>query len=933
MKKGKLLLALVFSTAILIFVTSCRETPSNPDGFINITGTVVNVEGIAINNAKVEAIDASDAIIATNSANENGVFSLSNIPANVDNVFIVVTKAGYKTLKVSLKSILENTLDNKIILVLEKEGQNQDCCGNIHITVADNVSKAPIKDVEVRLNKERNVIATYMTGQDGKVNFEKLCPGNYWICVAKEGYAVIEKQITVTNCDPININLLFVKSSDDPCCGVVNMMIFDKASKAGIPEVKVVLSYGDKAIEKKYTDARGVVNFTGLCMGKYWISIERTGYKTIIEDFNIINCDPLNVTFAMEKAGDDPCCGKINVKLYDKADEKRLGGREVTLYKGNVVLAKQFTNEAGEANFTELCVGNYVIKVNAEGYKPIALEVKVTGCDPVPISIGLERVTDNPCCGKIYLTIYDKDTQKPIVGAEVRLTSSDGKVITVKTNENGVATFSDLCMGKYSIRISREGYKVIEQSVEVSNCDPINLTVIMEKTPNNPCCGKIYYILTDKTTGKPIGGAEIKLTSADGRVVVTQKTNENGAAGFHELCMGKYFVRINAEGYKVVDQQVVVENCDPIKVAVSLEKADKPCCGKIYFTVIDKATQKPIVGAEVRLTGADGKANTQKTDEGGAVRFGDLCMGKYGVRVAVDGYKVIEQSVNVEKCDPIQLTLALEKAETDCCKGILYVYVLDETTKTPLVGAEVKLWKDGKLIQSLKTNEKGYVAMERICVGEYSVSINREGYKEIGYKYTHPCNEKVTQTKTMVKLEKECCKGVLKVIVLDKATNDPILNAYLKLTQAGKVIKTVKVNSTGVAIIEGICEGDYSANVYAEGYVNIEYKYTQVCNQTVEDTKFLAKKDPPCTGKLKLQYVDPTKATHYVANAEVKLMLGGVKIASTTTNSEGWAIFERLCTGKYIVNASHEGYAIKEADYTVTNGQTTTDKLEFVPIK
>lgn len=936
MKNHKLLFALCVSVAILIFISSCRETPANPDGYINLTGTVVNVDGTAIGSAKVEAIDAEDKIIATDLTDENSVFSLSNIPANVDNVFLVVTKVGYKTLKVSLKSLLENVLDDRIILVLEKEGQNQDCCGNIHFTITDEASRKPINDVEVKLSQEGNLIAKYMTSKEGKVDFEKLCPGNYWVRVYREGYAVIEKQITVANCDPININLLLVKSNDEPCCGVVNMMIFDKDTKAGIAQVKVVLNFGDKVIETKYTDARGVVGFTGLCMGKYWVSIERSGYKKITEDFNIINCDPLNITFSMVKESNTDCCGKIYVKLYDKTNEKRLGGREVTLYSGNVVVAKQVTNENGEAAFTDLCFGNYYLKVAAEGYKILAYEVKVSNCEPIVLALALEPNSNTDCCGKIIITVYDKETQKLIAGAEVKLTF-EGKVLTQKTNENGVAAFDGLCMGKYGLRIAREGYKVVEQFVKVENCDPINITAIMEKSGDNPCCGKIHFTITDKATGKPISGAEVKLTSADGRVVLTQKTNESGLAGFGELCMGKYYIRIAREGYKVIEQYIVIENCDLIQKSIGLETvSNTDCCkGVLYVKVLDKTTQAPIQGAAVRLI-KDGKVveGVSTNAEGYAV-FDGICEGDYTVSITREGYQEFEYKYT-HPCDQtIKETKYLTKTDqNDCCKGILSVIVTDQSTQKPIVGAIVKLWLNGKEVRTVKTNDQGYAAMDGLCNVEYGVSIHAEGYKGIEYKYTHPCNEKVNQNKTLAKTEQnECCKGVLKITILDKTTQKPIPGAYLKLTQGGKIITYAKANESGLAVIDGICEADYVVYVYADGYNVLEYKYSHPCNKVVEETKYISKKEAQCTGKLKLQYVDPTTNVYYVSNAEVKLMLNGKQIAATTTNSEGWAVFEGLCTGKYIVNATHEGYAIKEADYAVTTGQTTTDKLEMVPVK
>lgn len=58
-----------------------------------------------------------------------------------------------------------------------------------------------------------------------------------------------------------------------------------------------------------------------------------------------------------------------------------------------------------------------------------------------------------------------------IEGAEVRLFNKgkgDRPVTTVKTDASGKVIFENICKGIYSIRISKEGYKVDERPLIVN---------------------------------------------------------------------------------------------------------------------------------------------------------------------------------------------------------------------------------------------------------------------------------------------------------------------------------------------------------------------------------------------------------------------------------------------------------------------------------
>ena len=65
---------------------------------------------------------------------------------------------------------------------------------------------------------------------------------------------------------------------------------------------------------------------------------------------------------------------------------------------------------------------------------------------------------------------------------------------------------------------------------------------------------------------------------------------------------------------------------------------------------------------------------------------------------------------------------------------------------------------------------------------------------------------------------------VLTVTVVDGSSN-PIEGAAVKLWKNGAVIQTAQTNAQGVAIIDGICKGEYGVSVLKTGYQTREFQF------------------------------------------------------------------------------------------------------------
>ena len=135
-------------------------------------------------------------------------------------------------------------------------------------------------------------------------------------------------------------------------------------------------------------------------------------------------------------------------------------------------------------------------------------------------------------------------------GTVFELLNSAGSVIaTATTNAKGVATFSSLQPGTYTVRekTASQGYKLASASQSVSVVAGVTSKATFT---NNRISGRIRIVKKDSVTEKPLPGAVFTVTrlsgpesdnaSDIGKVVATITTNAQGIAETGLLPWGEY---------------------------------------------------------------------------------------------------------------------------------------------------------------------------------------------------------------------------------------------------------------------------------------------------------------------------------------------------------------------------------------------------------
>lgn len=531
------------------------------------------------------------------------------------------------------------------------------------------------------------------------------------------------------------------------------------------------------------------------------------------------------------------------------------------------------------------------------------------------------------------------------------INSANTRIAADTTDDEGAFLLAKLPedLKGLQFRITHPDFRIASQELSAAialagGSTGIGLTLVA----NDSSCGSIVVTVVDDSTGAAIAGTDVKISRGESLRTKTQ-TDSNGVATFGSLPAATYALRVFKAGYRVLEQSLTLGECDTLRVTAELirSEGEKPqakdsCCNGV-LTIIpkDSATGAVITGTEVRINKA-GLEGRKVISTGDGSIFREVCEGSYEVRIAREGYRVVEFSATMG-CDDtatVERLLVKNPAENDsCCHGAIAVTVNDSATGAALTGAMVKLWKDGKLVKYETTGQNGSVDFTALCAGRYSLSILRDGYKGIEFVTELDCNDTVFTTRTLRSNtttggSDTCCRGSITLIVRDSATNNVIANAAVKATKAGAVVRTGKTNSNGEIVLNELCEGEYGIYVEREGYTKRVLEIGIDCNQAVEETITVSKPSKPstdscCTASLAVR----TKSEGaWLNGVTVTIKKGSTVIAEGTTAGEGSLVLEQLCgyTG-YAVTFSKTGY--KSQTFEISYGECKRLEKSVVMVK
>ncbi|MCC2495216.1 choice-of-anchor A family protein [Bacillus cereus] len=822
--------------------------------------------------------------------------------------------------------------------------------GHLQIKKVDeNDENIVLKDAKFDvIDKDNNVVATVTTNEKGIAEVKDLPLGDYFVkeINAPEGYIKVDTPVKVT-IDNTNVIKLVMKNTRKVENGQFKLLKKDSESGQLLPGAKFdVIDKDGKVVETIVTDDKGEALSKQLPVGSYTLKeVEAPkGYELSSSSVSVdVEANKVVTVDVVNKKISEKVTGQFEIVKVDAEDKtKVLSDAEFEVYKDGKKVDTLRTDKTGKVVSQKLEPGKYTLKETRapQGYKLLKEEIEVVVEANKLVEVQIENAKE---LGSLQVIKKDAESGTVLAGAEFKLKNEAGQVVgeAKTTNKEGVVKFENLVPGKYTLEETKapEGYKALEVTVEVN---VVANEVVKQEVTNEKVTGQFEIVkvdANDKT--KLLSGAEFEVYK-DGKKVAELKTDESGKVMSPKLPLGEYTVKETKApaGYKLSNKEwkVTIQN---EKEVVKVEAENEKILGSLQIIKMDDKDQtKRLAGAQFTLK--DAKGNVVKegltTDKSGTVKVDGLVPGEYTLEEtkAPEGYELTKQIIHVtvdgEKVVDVKVTNSKSLGQFEIVK-------VDAEDKTKVLSdAEFEVYKDGKKVDTLRTDKTGKVISQKLEPGTYTL---KETKAPQGYKLLKEEIEVVVEANKVVEVQVENAKelGSLQVIKKDSESGKVLAGAEFKLkNEAGQVVGEAKTtNKDGVVKFENLVPGKYTLEETKapEGYKALEVtvEVNVVANEVVKQEVMNEKVKEEITGQLEITKVDANNTNKTLAGAVFEIWKDGTKIDTLTTNKSGKATSKELEPGDYTLKEiqAPEGYTLsdKEMKFTISNEKIEVVKLQI----
>ncbi|PFO74550.1 hypothetical protein COJ86_07425 [Bacillus cereus] len=822
--------------------------------------------------------------------------------------------------------------------------------GNLQIKKVDeNDENIVLKDAKFDvIDKDNHVVATVTTNEKGIAEVKDLPFGDYFVkeISAPEGYIKVDTPVKVT-IDNTNIIEFVMKNTKKVENGQFKLLKKDSESGQLLPGAKFdVIDKDGNVVETIITDGKGEALSKQLPVGTYTLKeVEAPkGYELSsslvhvdVAANNTVTVDVLNKKI-VEKV-----TGQFEIVKVDAEDKtKVLSDAEFEVYKDGKKVETLRTDKTGKVISQKLEPGTYTLKETKapQGYKLLKEEIEVVVEANKVVQVQVENAKE---LGSLEVIKKDAESGKVLEGAEFKLKNENGQVVgeAKTTNKDGVVKFENLVPGKYTLEETKapEGYKAVEVTVEVS---VVANEVVKQEVMNEKATGQFEIVKVDANDkAKVLSGAEFTVYK-DGKKVAELKTDESGKVISPKLPLGEYTVKETKapEGYKLSNKEwkVTIQN---EKEVVKVEAENERILGSLQIIKTDDKDQaKRLAGAEFTLKDAQGNVVKEgiTTNKSGIAKVDELLPGEYTLEEtkAPEGYELTKQVIHVtvdgEKVIDVKVTNSKSLGQFEIVK------VDAEDKAKVLSDAEFEVYKDGKKVETLRTDKTGKVTSTKLEPGTYTL---KETKAPQGYKLLKEEIEVVVEANKVVQVQIENAKelGSLQVIKKDAESGKVLEGAEFKLkNETGQVVGEAKTtNKNGVVTFENLVPGKYTLEETKapEGYKAVEVKVEVniVANEVAKQEVLNEKVKEKIKGQVEIAKVDATDTNKKLAGAVFEILKDGTKIDTLTSDENGKATSKELEPGDYILKEvqAPEGYSLsdKEIEFTISNQKIEVVKLQI----
>lgn len=308
---------------------------------------------------------------------------------------------------------------------------------------------------------------------------------------------------------------------------------------------------------------------------------------------------------------------------------------------------------------------------------PVTYESEITNSNIIKQKAYLTITKKGSEYGNVVLTFTLKTSDMALAGEEIVLKFSNEKIVTVKTNDNGVATYSiPFAPGTYSVSAIPLGadYDYMTEKLNGIKIEKASATITPTKLTTTYASGKNFQVkLVNSKTKATIANVKLTLKVYTGKKykTVTVKTDSKGIAKYSAstLSIGTHKIVVSIKDTKYVSaasktSSVKVTKATYLITAPQVTNGYKQT-GTFKVVVKNKASGKAIKGVQLTLkvyTGKKYKTVNVKTNSKGEASISTKTLTKTTHKVVISA-KATTNYLSASKSSSIKIIKAKIKTQ------------------------------------------------------------------------------------------------------------------------------------------------------------------------------------------------------------------------------------------------------------------------------
>jgi outer membrane protein OmpA-like peptidoglycan-associated protein len=277
-----------------------------------------------------------------------------------------------------------------------------------------------------------------------------------------------------------DVDIYAFKPKIAACASYITANFKDNKTATKLDSVNVTLFKNNQVIAKQISTIANPFKFKLDCNQSYSLTASKNNYEDAIIDFSSESNSKINKTITLSKVA---CNQLISGLLFNKLTKKMLDSVDVSLYKNNLFIDKQFIRKGYKYQFDLDCGENYTVKASKKGFIPTEFNFKTTSENKISIARTL-LLAPISCNQLITGQIINKKTKEVLPNALVKLFKNNTLIDSLKLNLEAEFSYKGKCATSYRIVASQKNYDNDIASIITTNQDGIVVNRKLFLQPN-----------------------------------------------------------------------------------------------------------------------------------------------------------------------------------------------------------------------------------------------------------------------------------------------------------------------------------------------------------------------------------------------------------------------------------------------------------------